>query len=130
MEGHCLAVKVYLEDTDAQGIVYHANYLKFFERARSEILAGMGIELAGQGRGTQRFVVHEVEMKYRKPALLGDELEIVTSFEPLSEYRLLFHHGVHRDGDKAPLVSAEVQVVCVDERGELIELPNTFSAGA
>ena len=66
MQEHRMPIKVYLEDTDAQGIVYHANYLMFYERARTEILLAMGARPTGFGEQGLRFVVHEARLKFRQ----------------------------------------------------------------
>lgn len=68
-------VKVYL-DTDALGVVYHANYLKFFERARTDYLDEYGVGLKGAQNLGYRFVVHSVSVQFHRPALLGNRLDI------------------------------------------------------
>jgi tol-pal system-associated acyl-CoA thioesterase len=126
MKKHEMVFTIYLEDTDAQGIVYHANYLHFFERARTEILRELGIDTRKQGSGEQRFVVHQVSIKYLKPALLDDRITIESSYRRESDFRLSFHQQVIRSGTPSPLVLAEIQIVCVNGHGELIELPKIF----
>ena len=64
---HVLPVRVYLEDTDAQGFVYHANYLRFFERARSEILDAAGYPMREIAEGSHRFVVYDMTIRFRTP---------------------------------------------------------------
>jgi acyl-CoA thioester hydrolase len=95
---HVHAVQVYYEDTDHSGVVYHANYLKYFERAREHFL-GVS-ELVGlwetEGVG---FVVYKAEMTFREGAVFGDALEIHTRVERESDYRLVFHQDVHRRAD-------------------------------
>lgn len=123
MQESKLRAKIYLEDTDAQGIVYHANYLKYFERARSEIMGSLGFDLRDQLRGKTRFVVHEMNLKYKEPALLGDLIEVRSEFSRSSDYRLTFDQRVLRASDEQLLVSAKVDVVCVDGEGQLSSLP-------
>ncbi len=120
-------LKVYLEDTDAQGIIYHANYLKYFERGRSEFLANFGYDMRDMQNGEHRFVVHEMQLKYRNPGRLGDHLEVVSTAQRSSEYRLSFDQKVRRRGEDQALVSAQVQIVCVDPEGQLIELPESMN---
>ncbi len=127
MERHEMTFTIYLEDTDAQGIVYHANYLHFFERARTEILRKLGVDTSRQGDGDQKFVVHQVTIKYLKPALLDDKISIKSSYERVSDFRLSFDQQVFRHGTSGALVQAEIQLVCVNKRGELIELPSIFN---
>ena len=75
-----MKIRIYYEDTDAQGIVYHANYIKFCERARSEALMQAGVDFA---RADAHFVVSELCAKFLRPARLGDTLEIHTSLAAL-----------------------------------------------
>jgi acyl-CoA thioester hydrolase len=129
---HRLQAKVYLEDTDAQGIVYHANYLKYCERSRTEILGQYGYTLGEmQARGTL-FVVFEMKLRFLKSARLHDELEVVTVCERTSDYRVVFQHKVHKRGPEGlhsePLFVADAQVVAIDPEGELLELPEGLFA--
>jgi len=125
MAAHKLKLSVYLEDTDAQGIVYHANYLKYFERARSRIFTAHGLE-SGPATGQPMFVVHEVNIKFKRPARLGDQLEVTTEFEKASEYRRTFEQKIRPEDQDELLVSAQVEVVCVDKEGNLVELPENL----
>ncbi len=85
---HRFALTVYFEDTDTAGIVYYANYLKFMERARSDMIRAAGIDLAAELKETGRtYAVAEVTIKYRKPAYLGDDLVVrsrIDSIRPAS----------------------------------------------
>jgi tol-pal system-associated acyl-CoA thioesterase len=120
---HVLPVRVYLEDTDAQGFVYHANYLRFFERARSEILDAAGYPMRDLADGTHRYVVYEMRIRFRTPARLGDRLEVRTRVERSSGYRVTFRQEAARAGDATTLASADVDVVALDAHGKLQELP-------
>src|SRR5919112_6029006 len=72
---HHFALSVYFEDTDAYGIVYYANYLKFMERARSDFLRAVGVDpVAELSHSGSAYAVVEVDIKYRRPARLGDDL--------------------------------------------------------
>ena len=122
-----LEFRVYMEDTDAQGIVYYANYLRFFERGRSELLESMGIPLKEIARPDCRLVVYEVRVKFRRPALLGDSIEVHTSMLYASEYRLTFRQQVRRRGEDDALVSGEVDVVAIGPDGAVKELPAIFN---
>ncbi len=75
---HSMKIKVYYEDTDAGGVVYHASYLRFMERGRTEMLLDMGIDLAQLHNENRIFIVTRVDIKYRSPARLGDTVEIKT----------------------------------------------------
>lgn len=122
-EDHKLEYRVYLEDTDAQGIVYHANYLRYFERGRSEIFETLGVPIDQVARPDCRLVVHEMRIKFRRPALLGDRIEVLTSMQRMSDYRLTFRQQIRRKGEDSPLVNAEVDIVAIDESGKLKEVP-------
>ena len=76
---HRFALTVYFEDTDAFGIVYYANYLKFMERARSDMVRAVGVDQAAELRHSgSAYAVVEVDIKYRRPARLGDDLQVVS----------------------------------------------------
>jgi tol-pal system-associated acyl-CoA thioesterase len=122
-----LELRVYMEDTDAQGIVYYVNYLRFFERGRSEFLESLGVPMSEAARPDCRLVVYEVRVKFRKPASLGDRLEVVTSMLRASEYRITFRQQIRRKGEDEALVSGETDVVAIDQNGTLTELPAYFS---
>lgn len=119
-----LRLKVYLEDTDAQGIVYHANYLKFCERGRTELLGSGGRQLGELQEQGWIFVVHEMHLRFKKPAKLHDELEVVSEARRSSAFRVTFDQEVYRVGEDVPLFTADVQVVAVGADGGLRELPN------
>jgi len=110
-------VRVYYEDTDAGGVVFYANYLKFFERARTEWLraAGIGQHVLVQEHGIV-FVVRHVEIDYHAPAKLDDELSITVAVEKMGGASVYFVQQAWRiDGEEARLLtSACVKVVCVD----------------
>jgi acyl-CoA thioester hydrolase len=119
-------VRVYYEDTDAAGVVYYANYLKYMERARTEWLSSLGFELADLERlfGIV-FVVHHVEIEYRRPARLGDELDATLTLIELHRARMVAMQDVLR-GD-AVFTSARVRLVCLDRSNwRPIRIPATL----
>ncbi len=124
---HQLSVRVYLEDTDAQGVVYHASYLRFFERARSEVLDAAGYAMRDIAFRSHRFVVYEMKLKFRAAARLGDHLVIRTLVERPSPYRMTFRQQATKTGEAAALVTAEVDVVALDAQGNILELPPELS---
>jgi acyl-CoA thioester hydrolase len=119
-ETHVLPVRVYFEDTDCAGVVYHANFLKFFERARSDFVRLLGIDatgLAGPAAGEPSvFVVRRVEIDYFKPGRMDDLLEIVTTCAEIGSASLLLQQDATRDGTL--LVRARVTVVLVSRAGK------------
>ena len=77
---HHFALSVYFEDTDAYGIVYYANYLKFMERARSDMIRAVGVDQGAELRSSgSAYAVVEVDIRYRKPARLGDDIQVVST---------------------------------------------------
>jgi acyl-CoA thioester hydrolase len=79
---HHFALSVYFEDTDAFGIVYYANYLKFMERARSDMIRAVGVDQAAELRQSgSAYAVVEVDIRYHKPARLGDDLQVVSTVD-------------------------------------------------
>jgi acyl-CoA thioester hydrolase len=108
-------VRVYYEDTDAGGVVYYANYLKFFERCRTEWLRALGIDQAALAReqGLQ-FVVTEIETKYLRPARLDDELAVEARVVELGRCSIVFGQSASRAGEL--LAQARVKVACVDSQ--------------
>src|SRR3954453_13831678 len=94
---HHFALTVYFEDTDAYGIVYYANYLKFMERARSDFIRAVGVDQAAELRssGSVHAVVG-VDIKYRRPGRLGDDLLVVSSVEQVRASSVDIHQRVMR----------------------------------
>jgi len=117
VDRHVLPVRVYYEDTDFSGLVYHASYLRFMERGRSDMVRLMGVHhsaLAGEGARLV-FVVRRMEIDFIRPARIDDVLEIVTEPGERTAAALTLAQAVTRDGDT--LVKAKVQIVLVDESG-------------
>jgi len=97
---HHFALSVYFEDTDAAGIVYYANYLKFMERARSDMIRASGVDQVAELKATgNAYAVAEVSIKYRKPAFLGDSLVVVSTVEVIRAVSITIQQRVMR-GDE------------------------------
>lgn len=108
-------VRVYYEDTDAGGVVYHAQYLNFLERARTEWLRAAGFEQdALREEAGLIFVVNRVAIDFLLPARFNDALRVTAELCETRGARLLLQQQVLRGDEPKPLVRAEVQVVCVD----------------
>jgi acyl-CoA thioester hydrolase len=106
-------VRVYFEDTDAAGIVYYANYLKYFERCRTEWLRALGIDQRRLAASEHvQFVVTDLAVRYHRPARLDDALAIDASIVEQARSFLVFRQQARRDGEL--LASARVKVACVD----------------
>jgi acyl-CoA thioester hydrolase len=107
-----LPVRVYYEDTDAAGVVYHANYLKFMERARTEWLAQLGFPLAElEAAHGIVFVVTHVDIAFRAPARLGDLLSVGVRLSDCGRASLVAVQDIHRDDES--IVAAHVTLACV-----------------
>ncbi|GAB3371114.1 tol-pal system-associated acyl-CoA thioesterase [Spongiibacter taiwanensis] len=112
MSDFSIPVRVYIEDTDAGGIVYHANYLKFIERARTEFLRAKGFDKAALFDDELMFVVSAMNVKYSHAAKLGEELMVTARVSALARVSMEFEQRVFfRDRE---LFSASVQIACVD----------------
>ncbi|MBI4703650.1 MAG: YbgC/FadM family acyl-CoA thioesterase [Deltaproteobacteria bacterium] len=123
-----MPVKIYYEDTDCLGVVYHANYLKFFERGRTELIGRLGRPIGEWNAAGCNFVVYKMEITFHRAARLGDECEVVTHLSPQSPYRMAMAQRLLR-GEEL-LTEALVQVVCVDASLELREIPEPLLRAA
>lgn len=107
-------ISVYYEDTDAGSVVYHANYLKFFERARSEWLKAMGIDQSNLLTQDICFAVRKSDVDYIRPARFSDELEVVTTLDRVKGASMTFYQKLYYKGDReVVLCQATIDVVCL-----------------
>lgn len=139
-----LSLRIYYEDTDAAGIVYYANYLRFLERGRTELLRHLGHEQsalatrrealnppAGSAKSSQdsppfgqqiAFAVRSVQAEYLKPAKLDDLILVETVVESVGHAQVMFAQQITRDGE--PLLDARIRVACIDPmRGKPVPMP-------
>jgi len=105
--------RVYYEDTDAGGIVYYVNYLKFMERARTERLRELGFAQSALAQENLLFVVHSSEARYHKPARLDDELLVSAEVIELNRVSLRFKQQIRRASDETLLCEGQFLVACV-----------------
>ena len=110
---HLLPVRVYYEDTDFTGVVYHANYVRYFERGRSDFLrlAGIGHAQLLEIDPPLAFVVAEMKLNFIKPARIDDALVVSTTYDAVKGVRLMISQTIERDGEV--LCRAEVTAVCI-----------------
>lgn len=110
-------LRIYYEDTDLSGVVYHANYLRYFERARTEWVRALGLsqDQLLQEHGLA-FTVAHLEIRYRRPARLDDELEVTVSVAQRRRASLLFDQTLRDPATEEILATAQVMVACVDTR--------------
>ncbi|MCC5450369.1 tol-pal system-associated acyl-CoA thioesterase [Rheinheimera sp. UJ51] len=107
------SVRVYYEDTDAGGIVYYANYLKYFERARTEWLRALGVEQDIWLANKVAFVVTEVQMKNTRPAKFNELLTVSNEISTLRRASLSFKQQIHNAAQQV-VCAAEIKIACVD----------------
>ena len=113
---HHFALSVYFEDTDTAGVVYYANYLKFMERARSDMIRAVGVdqnEVLRSGGGA--YYVADCHIRYLKPARLGDDLVVVSTVEAVRGVSVVIHQRVMRGGEQ--LSDARVTAAFLDADG-------------
>ena len=124
---HQFAVRVYFEDTDFSGVVYHARYLHFMERARSDMLARLGIDQRGaHDAGKGAYAVTAIDMKFRKPAHFDDALLVTSITTAVRGASCDIHQTVSRDGET--LVTAMVKAAFVAPDGRPARQPAEWVA--
>ena len=113
---HHFALTVYFEDTDSAGVVYYANYLKFMERARSDMIRAVGVDQTAmlRGDGSAYYVAH-VDIRYRRPARLGDDLQVVSTVQQVRASSVNIHQRVMRGPEL--LADASVTAAFLDREG-------------
>ncbi len=110
-----LALRVYIEDTDAGGIVYYVNYLKFMERARTEFMRSLGFGKNYIFNHDLMFVVRDIAVQYVRPATLDDELVATAAIQLVRGASMVMNQRVTRGGEV--LAQGEVTIACVDRAG-------------
>jgi acyl-CoA thioester hydrolase len=111
-----MEIRIYYEDTDCGGVVYYANYLKYFERARTQYLETRGLSVAGlRDQGTQFMVVH-AEVDYRSPARYGETLIVETILSEVKQVSVTFAHRLRERDSHRLVVEGSAKLVAVDDR--------------
>ena len=117
------SVKVYYEDTDAGGVVYYANYLKYLERARTEALAKIGLSnLQIKEKFGALIIVKSCNIEYKKSAHLEDQLSIRSFVKSVTKTSFFMNQFI--TNDKIPIVEAQVHLVFVNEKGKPVKVPD------
>ena len=115
-------LNIYYEDTDHSGYVYHANYLKFFERARSELI---GVKLIKDFfESGVHFVVAGANIRYKRPAHYGDTLTVRTELELSDSPRTIVKQNIYTEHSDKPVVTGEIELVLVGTNGKPITPPD------
>ena len=121
--------RVYIEDTDAGGIVYYANYLKFFERARTEWLRNLGFEQSQLQLENILFVVKSLQVDYQASAKLDDLIEVTVDIKKISKVAIELQQNVflatqYSDAEKKLLASATIKLACIAaDTGKVVAIP-------
>ncbi|MGD9805339.1 MAG: YbgC/FadM family acyl-CoA thioesterase [Hyphomicrobiaceae bacterium] len=127
---HVLPIRVYFEDTDFSGLVYHASYVRWCERGRSDFLRLLGSEhralIEGVGGEAAAFVVRRLNLEYLKPARIDDVVEVTTRVKAMTAATLVLAQAVSRGGEV--LCEAEVTVVLVSLGGKVLRLSAALRA--
>ena len=115
-------VKVYYEDTDAGGVVYYANYLKYLERARTEALSNIGLSNTKikNDFGTL-IIVKSCNIEYKKSAHLEDNLQIKSYINSISKTSLIMNQSIFKDKD--PIIEAQIHIVFINEKSKPVKIP-------
>ena len=122
-EEQAVSYRIYTEDTDLMGIVYHANYLRFFERARTEMLRYHGLSLTTMAIYDTYFAIIDVQIRYFYPARLDDVVTITTQSSQKKKCSFLFKQVMHNQLGQM-LSEADIQVVCVDKNLKPKRIPD------
>jgi acyl-CoA thioester hydrolase len=121
-------IRIYYEDTDCGGVVYYANYLKYFERARTHFLEERGLSVAGLiEQGTQFLVVH-AELDYRSPGRYGETLAIETTLAEVGQASLTFAHVLRERTSQRIVVEGSAKLVAVDDQLKVKRLDQAILA--
>ena len=121
-----LPVRIYFEDTDSGGVVYHSNYLKFMERARTEWLRSIGIDQRHLKQDHQiMFVVHRIDIQFKLPARFNDELIVKSELKDIGSSKIEFRQMIYRNDEM--LIDASVDIACIDsEKFKPVRIPPTI----
>ena len=116
------SVQIYYEDTDHSGVVYHSNYLKYFERAREDIIGIENLIDLWKNKNLG-FAVYKVDIVYHEGAEFGDHLKIISQYEFDGKYRLIWNQTAWRLNSKKPAVDAVIHLVCISKDKQLVPIP-------
>ena len=122
-DAHRLAMRVYYEDTDSAGMVYYANYLKFAERGRTEMIRLRGVAYSALEKEGLRLMVTEAGLKYHSPGRYDDVLVITARLSESGPARVRFDYEVRREGEDELLVTGHTVLASIGEDGRPCRLP-------
>jgi acyl-CoA thioester hydrolase len=123
-----MEIKIYYEDTDCGGVVYYGNYLKYFERARTEYLEERGLSVAGLMTEGTVFVVVHAELDYRSPARYGDWLVVETVVSGMTAASFTFSHVIRERESRRVVVEGSARLAATDGNGKVKRLDKAVVA--
>lgn len=123
---HSMEIKMYYEDTDAGGIIYYANHVKYMERGRTEYLDSLGISLPRLMEQGELFTVTDLELHYRSYAQYGDVLVVETRLRELAAAALTLEHRIKEKNSNRLVAEGSTKLVCVSKRGKAKRMPGSM----
>ena len=118
-------IRIYYEDTDAGGVVYHSKYLNFAERARAEFLRDLSLEQTHIKKKYQiQFVVKSLKVSYIDSCKLDDQINLVTNLETINRAKLCFNHVFYKN--KKEISKMQVTVCCISNTGKVARMPKSL----
>ncbi len=125
-----IVIRVYYEDTDSGGIVYYANYFKFTERCRTELLREYGLsQTALLKKYNIKFIVHSVSMKYINPSYLDDKLIVETNIDNFKKTSIEFNQKIYKiiNNNKIDIIESKCKIVSIDSNHKIKAMPDLIS---
>lgn len=123
MEKNTASYRVIYGDTDQMGVVYYANYLRWFEMGRTELLRQVGLPYTLVEEKGLRFPVVEISCRYHAPARYDDTILVETTLTEVGRATIVFHYRILRQGDNLTVASGWTKHACVDQEGKLTKIP-------
>jgi acyl-CoA thioester hydrolase len=119
---HTLKKRVYYYDTDAEGVVYYGNYIRFLEDARTSFIEDLGFNLKDLSKNGYLFAIKRQEIEYKYPIYYGEVIEIRTSVEEITPYRIRFYYEIYNSQNKKT-TTAKTDMVCISPEFHIKEMP-------
>ncbi|MFC2061096.1 acyl-CoA thioesterase [Elusimicrobiota bacterium] len=119
-----MEIKVYYRDTDCGGVVYYANYLDYFERARTEWMDEKGAGIKGLRDGGIQFIVKHAEINYKSPAAYGEILQVDTQVDKVGGASITFTYEIKEKESRRLIVTGSTQLVCINKKLRPMRMPD------
>ncbi|MEF3280577.1 MAG: acyl-CoA thioesterase [Elusimicrobiota bacterium] len=119
---HSLKQQVYYYDTDAEGVVYYGNYMRFLEVARTKFIEDLGFNLKELSSKGYLFAIKKQEIEYKFPIYYGEMIEIKTKVEEITQYRIRFFYEIYNSNNQKTTI-ARTDMVCINKKFHLTEMP-------